>query len=196
MELPITMECQMAKKMKSAEKSAQKQDAGELGDAVRHSAQLIWQAGLGAFSRVQREGSHLFDNLGKAGIDVEKQMRNGNADTDFTHMVADMAGAVGQQAMAPLDNLERMFEQRIGRALARIGVASGDDIRQLMSEVERLQVLVAALQRRSLAAQVAAAPAPVAAPAKKAQPRARPVAAVKPVPGTRSGKGTKRGSPA
>jgi hypothetical protein len=45
------------------------------------------------------------------------------------------ADALGQRGIASLEQFERMFEQRIGRALVRIGIASRDYIDRLMSEV-------------------------------------------------------------
>ena len=40
----------------------------QLSGSVKDSAQQIWQAGLGAFTRAQAEGSKAFESLVKEGV--------------------------------------------------------------------------------------------------------------------------------
>ena len=49
----------MVKKLKSLSNEQDKQ----LANAVRNSAQQIWQAGLGAFAKAQEEGGKVFSRL-------------------------------------------------------------------------------------------------------------------------------------
>ena len=55
--------------------------ASSLGDQpsakqVMESAQQIWLAGLGAFSKAQNEGKKVFDTLVKQGEQIEQRTRN------------------------------------------------------------------------------------------------------------------------
>jgi len=59
----------MVKKLKALSKSDDKQ----LADAVRTSAQQIWQAGLGAFAKAQEEGGKVFAKLVKEGTALQKR---------------------------------------------------------------------------------------------------------------------------
>ena len=70
----------MAKLKKSAKKSsagsagAQAQ-AERLSKTLSESAQQIWLAGVGAFSRAQAEGGKLFEALVKEGMTLEQTAR-------------------------------------------------------------------------------------------------------------------------
>ena len=41
--------------------------------SVKDSAQQIWQAGLGAFTRAQAEGSKAFESLVKEGVSIQRK---------------------------------------------------------------------------------------------------------------------------
>ena len=41
-------------------------------DRIKDSAQQIWLAGLGAFAKMQQEGSKAFEALVKDGVGVQK----------------------------------------------------------------------------------------------------------------------------
>ena len=44
-----------------------------LSDAVKESAQQIWLAGLGAFSKAQAEGGKVFEALVKEGVNMQRK---------------------------------------------------------------------------------------------------------------------------
>lgn len=131
----------------------------ELASAVRSSAQQIWQAGLGAFAKAQEEGGRVFSRLVQEGTEFQKRAEDKVANVSGT--VGKLADGVGKQASGSWDKLEQVFEERVARALATIGVPTQNDIAALHAQIDALSRQVAALS-------VKAAPAP------------RPKAAVKP----------------
>src|SRR3981189_1029904 len=109
----------MVKKLKSLAKDDDKQ----LANAVRNSAQQIWQAGLGAFAKAQEEGGRVFSKLVKEGTDLQKRTRSlaeGKV-SDVTGTVTKVADGVSKQASGSWDKLEQVFEDRVSRALGTIG---------------------------------------------------------------------------
>ncbi|PIG26478.1 poly(hydroxyalkanoate) granule-associated protein [Janthinobacterium sp. 35] len=150
----------------------------ELASAVRSSAQQIWQAGLGAFAKAQEEGGRVFSKLVKEGTEFQKRAEDKVADVGDS--VSKLADGVGKQASGSWDKLEQVFEERVARALATIGVPMQNDIAALHAKIDALSLQVAALSGK-------AAPAPkpkaVAKPAVKAAPssvaKAAPTAAPK-----------------
>ena len=152
-------------------------DDKELASAVRSSAQQIWQAGLGAFAKAQEEGGRVFSRLVKEGTQFQKRAEDKVADVGDS--VSKLADGVGKQASGSWDKLEQVFEERVARALATIGVPMQSDIAALHARIDALSLQVAALSGK-------AAPAPkpkaVAKPAVKAAPKNAVKAAPKAVP--------------
>ncbi|HEX8957420.1 MAG TPA: phasin family protein [Burkholderiaceae bacterium] len=162
----------MVKKLKTLAKSDDKQ----MADAVRASAQQIWQAGLGAFAKAQEEGGKVFAKLVKEGTDLQKRtqkLAEGKV-SDVTDTVSKMAGNVGKQASGSWDKLEQVFEERVSRALSSLGVPTRKDVAALTKQIEELSKAVAALSGKSPAKPAAKKPAAAAKPAVKA---AKPAAA-------------------
>lgn len=145
----------------------------ELANAVRSSAQQIWQAGLGAFAKAQEEGGRVFSRLVKEGTEFQKRAEEKVADVSGT--VGKLADGVGKQASGSWDKLEQVFEERVARALATIGVPTQQDIAALHAQIDALSRQVAALSAK-------AAPAPKAKAAAKPAVKAAPKAAAKPAP--------------
>jgi poly(hydroxyalkanoate) granule-associated protein len=167
----------MVKKLKTLAKEEEKQ----LASAVRTSAQQIWQAGLGAFAKAQEEGGRVFSKLVKEGTELQKRAED--RVSDVTGTVTKMADGVSKQASGSWDKLEQVFEDRVSRALGKIGVPTQKDIQELTKRVEQLSKAVAELsgKKAPAAAKSAAAPAKAAAKAAtKAAPKAAPKAAAKP----------------
>ena len=158
--------------------------AERLGKSITESAQQIWLAGMGAFNRAQAEGGKLFESLVRDGLSLEQTARK------FTGARADMVrdaveGTVGQareRAADTWDKLEKVFEDRVQRALVKLGVPGRDDLNALTERVERL---TAELRKANAA--------PAAAPARKA---ARKSAAKKPAAKAPAKKAVKRSAKA
>jgi poly(hydroxyalkanoate) granule-associated protein len=169
-------ELTMVKKLKALAKDEDTQ----LASAVRASAHQIWQAGLGAFAKAQEEGGRVFSKLVKEGTDLQKRSRSmaGDKVSEVTGTVSKVADGVGKQASGSWDKLEQVFEDRVARALATIGVPTRKDIAALDKRIEQLSKAVAALsgKKAPVAAKAARKPAAKAA----AKPAAKKVAARKP----------------
>ena len=125
----------------------------QLAQAVRTSAQQIWQAGLGAFVKAQQEdqaalgqgagGEQAFQRLVAEGSVLQQRVRatSGEAEPEDDAAAAETAGR-------SWDKLEQVFEDRVVRALGAIGVPSKRDLAALADEVAALRAQVAQLQAR------------------------------------------------
>ncbi len=134
----------MAKFKKSAGKktasAAKAPQADHLSKSISESAQQIWLAGVGAFSRAQAEGTKLFDGLVKEGLGLEQTMRKfagGRAEV-VRDVVESRVGQARERATDTWDKLEKVFEDRVQRALVKLGVPSREDLNDLSSRVETL----------------------------------------------------------
>lgn len=145
--------------------------AEQLSRGLADSAQQIWLAGVGAFQRAQHEGSKLFDALVKEGSTIEtatRKLATGRVDA-VRDAVEERVGTVRERAVDTWDRLEKVFEERVQRALTRLGVPSREDLVEL---TERVDQLTRALKQRGAA--------PAAKPAAKAPAKAAKKAAAKP----------------
>lgn len=158
--------------------------AEHMSKSIVDSAQQIWMAGMGAFNRAQGEGSKLFEALVKEGMNIEQHTRKlagGKVDA-VRDAVENRVGVARERATDTWDRLEKVFEERVQRALNRLGVPSSEDLSDLTSRVNSLTNLLAkqagkAQPKPAVKAVKAAKPA-----AKKvAQKAAKPVKAVKTV---------------
>lgn len=131
----------MVKKLK--EQAPPEQQA--LLDAVRNSAQQIWQAGLGAFAKAQQGGSDMFDKLVQDGSELHRltQLLPGGG-AAVADKVSNFAGSVGKQATGSWDKLEKIFEDRVARALHSLGVPTQDDVESLRADIAGLKAAMAA----------------------------------------------------
>ncbi len=154
----------------------------QLDIAVRESAEQIWLAGLGAFAKAQQEGTRMFEALVREGDELQRRTR---AVTE--QKMEEVAGRLNQaadqltrQAVQSWDKLEQVFEERVARALSRLGVPSARDIRELTELLQalndRIDTLdVARLKRRRAPASAAKAAKPAKA-AKGTKARSRSAA--------------------
>jgi poly(hydroxyalkanoate) granule-associated protein len=177
----------MVKKLKPAIDS--KAD-NQLAAAVKDSAQQIWLAGLGAFAKAQEEGNKVFEALVKEGKDIQKRTRATaeeklGAVTGRVGSVADnlgtVAGSLSKQATDSWDRLETVFEERVARALNRLGVPTNSDVQALIARVDALNAAVQSLGGKPARAPRAAAARKAPAKAGKAS-KAAPKAASKAAP--------------
>jgi poly(hydroxyalkanoate) granule-associated protein len=125
------------------------QGGGEKGisKAVLESSHQIWLAGLGAFAKAQQGGKQVFDMLVKQGEILEAKTRSAAAQTADAAREAAKAKAKEMQTMAggTWDKLEQVFEDRVSRALARLGVYTSSDVERLSERVNELSEAVNAL---------------------------------------------------
>ena len=156
-------------------------DNGQLAAAVKDSAQQIWLAGLGAFAKAQEEGNKVFEALVKEGKGIQKRTR-AIAEEKLgvvTGRVGRVAGDVSKQATQSWDRLEQVFEERVARALNRLGVPTNSDVQALIARVDALNAAVQSLGGKPARAPRTAAARKAPAKATKATRAPRKAAAKK-----------------
>jgi poly(hydroxyalkanoate) granule-associated protein len=166
-------------------------------DQVKASAQQIWSAGLAAFAKAQDQGGAVLGALATEGARLQDQARGKAKDKAraaeaaldaAARRMSDMAGEVGGRAGQHWDKLEAIFEDRVARALARLGMPSAETAARLSARVEALEAEVAMLR----AARAPATPkAATRKPATKASPKTAPKA-----PAAKTAKPTRPAKPA
>jgi poly(hydroxyalkanoate) granule-associated protein len=161
------MEDLMVKKLDKTASAGKKANAPLTG-SVKDSAQQIWQAGLGAFSRAQAEGTKAFDLLVKEGVSLQRKTQSAAEEriSDATHKMSSMANGITNKATGQWDKLESIFEERVAKALNKLGVPSSRDVAALIERIEDLNKSVQKLSHKPAAK--TSAPTPAKAPAKPA----------------------------
>lgn len=131
----------MVKKLKA---KAEAHGNSHLADAIKDSAQQIWLAGLGAFSKAQEEGSKVFNTLVREGNSIQKRTMKVTEEkvNDVTDKLGKFAGTFQNQANGTWDRLEGVFEERVERALQRLGVPTSREVTELTRRVEELTASV------------------------------------------------------
>ena len=142
--------------------------------SVKDSAAQIWQAGLGAFAKAQAEGTKAFEALVKEGTSIQRKTQAAAEEkiTEASHRMSAMAGDISSKASGQWDKLENIFEDRVAKALNKLGVPSAKDVNALIARIDELNMSV-----QNLSAKAPAASRPVA---RKAAAKAAPPAAKKP----------------
>jgi poly(hydroxyalkanoate) granule-associated protein len=132
--------------LKKAKAEATGKPAGErdVSQAVLDSSRQIWLAGLGAFARAQAEGTKVFETLVKQGEALESKTRKAASNTAAmargaaTAKVREVQKGVG----GTWDKLEQVFEDRVERALSKLGVYTQNDVVRLSQRVDALSEAV------------------------------------------------------
>ncbi|MDP3651748.1 MAG: phasin family protein [Rhodoferax sp.] len=150
----------MVKKLQKSK--TQKTTGVPLPGSVKDSAQQIWQAGLGAFTKAQAEGAKALETLVKDSVSIQRKTKAAAEEkiSEATSKMSTMATDISSKASGQWDKLENIFEERVAKALNKLGVPSAKDIAALIARIDELNK---AVQKMS-----AKAPAPSAAPVKAA----------------------------
>ena len=157
----------MLKKAKAKLEAGESSAAKDLSQGVLDSSHKIWLAGLGAFSRAQQEGTKVFEALVKQGEQLQSRTRQVATETAAAARGAATAKAKEMQQMAggTWDKLEQVFEDRVARALSKLGVYTQNDVQRLAARVDELADAVNKLVKASGGR--SAAPTAKAAPTRK-----------------------------
>ena len=156
---------------------------GQVGQAVKDSAQQIWAAGLGAFAKAQGEGGKVFEALVSEGMKLQKKTQSAAEQklSAMTSKVSGMAGDVGAKAGQRWDKLETIFEERVAGALKRLGVPTAKEVEALIERIDALSkavgVPIAKAAAKPVAKTAAKPAAKVAVKKAAAKPAAKKVAA-------------------
>lgn len=108
---------------------------------LRKYTHQIWLAGLGAFARAEEEGSKLFDTLVEVGRDLEGKTR----DISETR-VEELKERVRSRTGETMDKMEKAFDERLNKALSKLGIPNKREVEALQ---RRVQELTSALEHLS-----------------------------------------------
>lgn len=170
----------MVKKLQKLSNDKKKAGA-QLSSTVKDSAQQIWLAGLGAFSKAQEEGGKVFEALVKEGLSIQRKTQAVAEEkiSEATSRVTSMASDIGSRAAGQWDKLENIFEDRVATALSKLGVPSARDLDVLNARIDALAKSLGKTPPAKAAAKPVAKKAAVKPAAKKvaAKPAAKKAAA-------------------
>ena len=129
----------MVKKLQKISNDKKKNGA-QLASTVKESAQQIWLAGLGAFSKAQEEGTKVFESLVKEGLSMQRKTQSAAEDkiSEATSRMTNMASDISSRAAGQWDKLENIFEDRVAKSLAKLGVPSSRDLDVLNARIDAL----------------------------------------------------------
>jgi poly(hydroxyalkanoate) granule-associated protein len=126
----------------ASKKKIEKETTTWVNEVEKYSRQ-IWLAGLGAYSKVSKDGEKLFDGLVTDGEKAEKL-----AKAEVTKQVGVVKTSVGsakskveevkEKALGKWSELEDAFDKRLNSAISRLGVPSRNEVKALHSKVEVL----------------------------------------------------------
>jgi poly(hydroxyalkanoate) granule-associated protein len=172
----------MVKKLQKSATQTQTYSAtgAQLASSVKDSAQQIWLAGLGAFSKAQAEGGKVFETLVKDGMGLQRKTQAAaeekisEATSKMTTMASGItakatgvASDITAKATGQWDKLENIFEERVAKALSKMGMPTAKEVQALAKRVDELSAQLKKAPAKS-GAKPAAKPAAVPKAVKKA----------------------------
>lgn len=172
----------MVKKLQKM--SADKKASPPLASAVKESAHQIWLAGLGAFSKAQEGGGKVFESLMKEGMSIQRKTQAVAEEklSEATNKMANMAGDIQSKAGQQWDKLENIFEDRVAKALNKLGVPSAKDVDALIARIDELNKSVQKMSPKAPAGKATTKPLtkPLTKPSTKAATKPAAKKAVRP----------------
>jgi len=157
-------------------------DQEDISRSIKDSAQQIWQAGLGAFAKAQAEGTRAFEALVKEGTTLQRKTQAVAEEriTEATSRMSHMATDISSKASGQWDKLENIFEERVAKALNKLGVPSAKDVNALIARIDALNLSVQELSKgKATAAKTGSGPAARSAAGKTRTRKAPAKAATK-----------------
>ena len=169
----------------AGKKNTQKESSSWIGKVEDYSRK-IWLAGLGVYSKIDTDGSKLFDTLVKDGEKAEKLTKSTvgkqvDAAKASAKSATSRVGEVKDRALGKWGELEEAFDKRLNSAISRLGVPSRNEVKALHSKVDTLTKQIEKLTGASVTpVSKTAAAKPAAKPATKAAAKPLVKAAAKP----------------
>ncbi|WP_290582477.1 phasin family protein [Ketobacter sp.] len=119
--------------------------AEQMADRVKESANQIWLAGLGAYSKAEEEGSKLFDALVQDGEKLEARTR---AIVDKPLTVAkEKVETVRARATGSWEKVEKAFDIRVSKALHRLNIPTRADVDLLTQRISELEAQLEQIEK-------------------------------------------------
>jgi poly(hydroxyalkanoate) granule-associated protein len=150
----------MVKKINKSAAPKSASTASDMASTIKESAQQIWLAGLGSFSKAQGEGGKVFETLVKEGLTIQRKTQAVAEEkiSEATNKMAGMANDITSKATSKWGKLEDIFEERVAKALNKLGVPSAKDVEALISRIDELNKAVSKMGNKSPAAKPANKP--------------------------------------
>jgi len=122
----------------AGKKTTDKEGSSWVGEIEKYSRK-IWLAGLGIYSKIDQDGSKVFDSLVKEGEKAEK-LAKGSVDSAkaTAKSATSRISGVKDRALGKWDELEGAFDKRLNSAISRLGVPSRSEVKALHSKVDTL----------------------------------------------------------
>lgn len=126
----------------AGKKITEKEGSSWAGKIEKYSRK-IWLAGLGVYSKIDTDGSKLFESLVKDGEKAEKLTKTAvgkqvDAAKDSAESAKSRIGGVKERALGKWDELEGAFDKRLNSAISRLGVPSRNEVKALHTKVDTL----------------------------------------------------------
>jgi poly(hydroxyalkanoate) granule-associated protein len=112
-----------------------KKTESKVQDELRESAHRIWLAGLGALAAAEEEGTKLFNRLVERGETVESKGK-------------ERVEKAKSKVSSAWDDVEQKLDEKVAKALHKMGVPTRDEIHRLTRRVEELSAKVDQLHAR------------------------------------------------
>ena len=163
----------MVKKLHKSTAESQAQDhavtGAQLAQSVKDSAQQIWLAGLGAFSKAQAEGGKVFETLVKDGVGLQRKTQAAAEEkiSEATSKMTSMASDITSKATGRWDKLETIFEDRVAKAMHKMGMPTAKEVQALAKRVDELSAQLKKAPAKSAAKAAAKTTVAAKAAAKK-----------------------------
>lgn len=128
-------------------------ESADLVKQIKASAKEIWLAGLGAFSQKDKAqeddgGRSLYQQLVKEGKDIERVSRE-QLDRNIQsvkNIAFDGVDQVKERAFGSFTRLEHAFDERVHKALSRLGLATQEDYATLERRLDQAEHQIADLE--------------------------------------------------
>lgn len=116
---------------------------------LRTSTRKAVEAGMQVAVGVRRSAVGAFDSLVKQGAALEAKSRRVAVKraAEAGEIACARAAEAKTRTVEAVTHLERVFEQRVSRAISRLGVPTTRDVRALSRQVAQLQASVEQLRR-------------------------------------------------
>ena len=125
-------------------KTAKQQKASASKLDLVDSAHQIWLAGVGAMARAQQEGPKVFQALVSEGTKVQNRTSKATqraiqgALQNIQSTVNAKVTQATDKAQETWDNIEKIFQSRVQKAIHQLGVPSAREINALTRKVDEL----------------------------------------------------------
>jgi poly(hydroxyalkanoate) granule-associated protein len=121
----------------------------QLAGAIKESAAQIWQAGLGAFAKAQGEGGKVYESLVKEGVSIQRKTQAAAEEKlgEVSGRMSKLSEEVQTKAVAQWDRLESIFEERVAKAMGRMGAPTAAQLAALSYRMDALEASIAKLSR-------------------------------------------------